>query len=489
VGILACFPLALPLVRTLPVEESAQAQRAPSWFVVVIGVTLAVLATLALHLMPPEGDQFFIAWPHGGAVLMIDAYTLWATALLGGALAVGAWVPAARRSAPEAVIPSLLVLALTWFSLLMLYSVNLRGTRFWWLALTAGVIGGWVLLYRPRWNWQELEVPLVLALAGLLGAIGLGWLSAMAPHDTLTKIWSALLFTSPISTNSALLLIVLGWLGPAVYLPWWCWMRREEQAMIWLPSALLFTLVGCFTLIHLLFLAFPAENPSLSNMAHLEHLFLIKRLLGWMLIWGFMALLTGAGWLGYTAFIKPQQETGALRPLALVAAGMLLLGFSIGLQSPWQQQGIIGLLWLQLTWTGTVVIWLSAGALLPALALQERGERGIVLAALWISLAALVALPPGPGFYGLAALWEAMGQFDAPRVLVVLALLVSGLSAGFMLPRWALRQYARLPRPGVGWGIIGPFAVAFVLVACGLLAPRLGPVMNLIRESLLQTVN
>ena len=485
-GILACFPLLRALARQLPADEYAQAQRAPAWFIVVIGATLALLALLALHEMPPGGDQFFIAWPHGGAMLMIDAYTLWATALLGGALAVGAWVPAARRSAPEAVAPAVLVLALTWFALLMLYSANLRGTLCWWLALIAGVIGAWVMLYRPRWNWLEFEVPLVLALAGLLGAIGLGWLSAMAPQDVLTRIWSALLFTSPKSTNIAILFLVLGWLGPAVYLPWWCWMRREEQAVIWLPAALVLTLAGNLTLVHVLFLAFPAENPFFSNLAHIEHLFLIKRLLGWMLAWGLMALLVGAGWLSYTAMTKRGREPMALRPLALVAAGVMLLGVSTGLQAA---QGIAGLLWLQLTWACTMVVWLSAGALLPALTLEEGGERGILLTALWLSLAAIVALPPTPGFLGCAALWAAMLQLGVPQPLVVISLIAGGLSAAVILPRWALGQRALVPRPGAGWGIIGPFTLAFALIACGFLAPRFDPLLSLIRQSLLQTIN
>ena len=49
---------------------------------------------------------------------------------------------------------------------------------------------------------------------------------------------------------------------------------------------------------------------------------------------------------------------------------------------------------MQLTWVGFTAIWLSSAGLLPVLAMRERVERQIVQAALWVALAALLAVPP-----------------------------------------------------------------------------------------------
>ncbi len=488
-GILLLYPFVLNYARKLPPHEYAQALRAPAWFTVAIGGGIALCALWALRLMmqPQQGDQIFIGLPHRDPLLLIDAYTLWGSALLGAALAIGGWVPAARRSlVSSAFIPYPLVLLLAWCALLTLASAQYLFTLLCWLVLLAGVTGLWYALFRPRRRWQDLEVALVLALAAVLGSAGLLWLHGLAHGDTLVNAWSFLLSASPKYTNAAILLLTLGWLGPAVYLPWWMWMRREELAAVWLPAVLLVCVVGHVTLVHLLYLSFPAASEVFLRSTGTEQLFLIKRILGWVLAWGVLALLVGGGWLAYTVAMKHETHRGSLRPLMLVAAGLMLLGLSVGVLSP-HQQGAAGLLWLQLTWVGTLCIWLVAGSVLAALSPTEQSERTTVLTACWMALAALVALPPGPGYRGLAALWQPMQQLGVPRALVVCTLVVTGLCAVLLLPRWAADQTSPTPRAGATWGIIGPFALAFLLLALGLFGDYLTPVLALLRTSLQQS--
>lgn len=485
--VLMCYPLALALIRRLPAHEYEQAVRAPAWLAVITGAGLLLLSILALARMPLDGEQVFIGFPSSSPLLMVDAYTLWASALLGAVLAVAAWVPAARRSlVPHSIWPFIVILLLTWTALLMLCGVHLKITLLGWLALLGGVIGLWAFLFRPQGRWHQLEPALVLLLAGILGGSGLLWLLQLAHGDILTNLWSNLLSASPRATNGLVLLLALGWLGPAVYLPWWLWTRRDEQAMVFLPAALLLAVVGPLTLVHVLFLSFPVSGTELTQLVpEAKPLFLVRNVLGWLLAWGLLALLTGAGWLACLVVQYRKAHPGLLRPLVLVSTGLLLLGIAGGLLGQ-RGNGLLGMLWLQLAWVGSLGIWPAANGLLPALTRNERGERATVLLSCWLALAALVAVPWLPGYRGLAALWGVLSQAAMPPGLIVFALIVTALSAGYLLPRWAATQQADTPHPGVGWGIIAPFAMAFCLVACGLLASQFHTLFALIRQSLLQ---
>ena len=87
---------------------------------------------------------------------MVDAYTLWGSALLGSVLLVTAWVPAARRSlVPRSAGPFIIILSLTWAALIMLFGVQLPVILVGWLAVLAGVIGLWCFLYRPWRQWRQ----------------------------------------------------------------------------------------------------------------------------------------------------------------------------------------------------------------------------------------------------------------------------------------------------------------------------------------------
>ena len=482
---LAVFPLALKLLRGLPPEEYAQLLRAPAWFTVVIGGSLSVLSLLALGAMSPAGgDQVYP--PVLGLPVMVDAYALWSDAIFGAALAVGVWVPAARRSAGGAALwPYPIILLLAWLAQVMLFSFHFSVTLASWLLLLAGAAGLWLLLFRPCRQWRELEMPAALCLVAVLGCCGLLWLNGLAHGHSLSNAYSLLLTADPRATNGAVLLLVLGLLGPSVYLPWWIWARREEQAMIWLPAVLLISVSAQSGFIRLLSLAFPPAQAELWIAAHMTPLFLIDRTLGWMTAWGLLALLAGGGWLAFHAVMRTAPKIARLRPLALVSAGVLLLGISVGVQGQ-QQGGLTGLLWLQLTWVGVTCVWLAAGGMLSALAPSEQAERTTVQIACWLSLLVLMAIPPGPAYRGLAALWEPMKQLSVPRTLVVFALVVAGLSAGSSLPRWFAQQAIPVPRSGAAWGIIGPFVFAFLLVTLGLLGWHLSPLLEIIGRSLQQ---
>jgi len=486
---LAIFPLVLKMLRGIPAEEYAQTLRAPAWFAVVIGGSLSVLSLAALGGMSPPagGDQVFVGLPFTKTLLLIDAYTLWSNAIFGAVLAVGAWVPAARRSG-VASSPFLFsaVMLLAWLAQLMLFSSRLSLTLACWLLLLIGVAVLWFVLFRPRWRWHDLEVPLVLCFVAILGCCGLVWLNRLAHGDSLVNAWSLLSIADPRATNGVVLLLVLGLLGPSVYLTWWIWARRDEQAMLWLSAVLLLGAVAQSTFVHIIFLAFPPVSQALATASHLSsQFFLIDRTLGWMTAWGLLALLAGSGWLAYYAIMRSTPRVERLRPLALVAAGVLLLGISVGLQGQ-QHGGITGLLWLQLTWMGITSVWLAAGGMLSALSPAEQSERTTVKIACWLSLLVLMAIPPGPVYHGLAALWEPMKALNVPGMLVVFTLVIAGLSVAAVLPRWFAQQVVLTPRPGAAWGIIGPFLLAFLLITLGMFGWHLAPLMETIGHSLQQ---
>jgi len=482
---LALFPLVLRKLPGLPPDEYTQALRAPAWFTVVIGGSLSALSLSALSAMslPAGGDRVFTSVL--GLPIMVDAYALWSNAILGAALAVGAWVPAARRSImPSPLFPYPIVLLLAWLAQIMLFSFHYSVILCGWLLLLAGVAGLWFMLFRPR-RRRDLELPLALALVVLLSAIGLLWLNGLAHRDSLMNAWSILSVADPRATNGIVLLLALGLLGPSIYLSWWLWPRRDERTMVWLPAVLPASVAAQSAFIHVLYLTFPPAGEELQRAAGVAPFFLIDRALGWITSWGLLALLAGSGWLVFHAVMRSAPKVGRLRPLALVAAGVLLLGISVGVQSQ-QQGGISGLLWLQLSWMGITCVWLASGGMLSALATAEQSERTMVQIACWMSLLVLMAIPPGPVYRGLAALWEPMKELSVPRVLVAFTLVVAGLSAGFALPRWFAQQAAPTPRAGAAWGIIGPFLLAFLLVALGVFGWLMSPLLDVIGHSLRQ---
>lgn len=485
--ILAVYPLALRSLRSLPLDEYAQAARAPAWFTVIIGGTQAVLSLWVLGALH-AGDQIFVGRLDTGALLMADAYTLWGSVVLGAALAVGAWVPAARRSVTApALFPFPLFLLLAWLAQLMLFSINFSLTLASWLLLLAGVAGAWWALFRPRRQWRELEVPLVLVFVALVGMAGMLWLQRMSHGELLPNAYSFLSAASPQATNATVLLLVLAWLGPAIYLPWWLWSRRDEPSMIWLPAMLSLCVTAQFTLVHILYLAFPPASPDLTRSTQITPLFLMERTLSWMTAWGLLALLIGSGWLAYHLIMRQPISVNRLRPLALVCGGILLLGISVGLQGQ-KHGGITGLFWLQLTWVGMVCTWLAAGGMLSVLAATEQTERTTLQVACWLVVIMLMAIPPGPGFRGLAAMWKPMHDLSLPRVLVAFTLVVTGLCVGVAMPRWFAQQHVSSPRPGAAWGIIGPFLLAFLLLTLSLFGGQLSPLLANISRSLQQTM-
>ena len=457
---LGVFAASLIPLRKIPAHEYQQLVRAPAWIVVVTGGGLLVLSLLALGQMGGQGAQIFVGGRHA-ALLMIDAYSLWGSALLGMVLAVTAWAPAARRSLlPRAVPYFLTVLLLTWLALLLLFSQQLGLSLFSWLLLLAGVMVFCAVLFRPGWHWEQLEVFLVLALAGLLGGIGLVWLHTLAKGSMVTNMWTVLLSSPPHATNAAMLLIAIGWIGPAIYLPWWLWVRREEEAAVWLPAAMLLAVAGVLASVRLIFFLFPAGGGNFSQIPGVEHLFLIRQILGWLLAWGVVALLVGAGLQTYFAIRRRYDAVGLFRPLVLVASGMLLLGIAGGIlgmadeQLGHRTEAITGLIWTLLTWSGMITVWLVIGLLLPMLtAKQEGAERTTLQVSLWLTMASLVAIPPSSGFHALASFWVIWGQHGTPPILVLTALLLTLAGVIMLLPRWSRRQVAEEPHPGAGWGL------------------------------------
>ena len=493
-GMLGLFAVLLRPLRKIPAHEYEQLVRAPAWLVTMIGVGITLLSLVALVQVARGDAQVFYGSTRGVTLLMGDAYTFWGSALLGAVLATAAWAPAARRTlVPRALPYFLLLLLLTWCALLLLFSVQLPLTVLSWLLLLGGVVVLWAWLYHPPWRWEFMEVPVVLGLAGVLGCLGLSRLHAMAPSADLSGLWNVLLASSASSMHLALLLVLLGWLGPAVYLPWWVWRRSEEVTLIWTPAALLLAVSGVLALIRLVFFAFPVGGGGvLAQLPGVDQLTLIKRLISWVAGWGIIALLLSAGWLVVNVGRWRRAAWGVLQPLPLAAAGLLLLGLAAGLfglvaeVGPRRDQALNGLLWLLPTWAGALVICLTAGSLLSALTLRERTERRVLQASVWGALAALVALPPSSGFRGVLAdypTWRIAGM--SPR-LVLLLLVLLAIGAGLQLPAWCRRRVAETPRAGTGWGIIAPFLFALLLVTGGLLAGPLSPLFTLIRQSLLQ---
>jgi len=483
--ILACYPLLLRLIKLLPPEEYTQAVRAPAWLVVAVGSGLTAVAVFILAHWTPGTQPFFISMTPAHPQFMADAYTSWGIALLGAGVAVAAWVPAARRSlVPFAIPPFLVTLLLLWLAVLMLCALHIEMVWGCWVVGLMGAAGLWGYLVRPRLQWRTLEPVLVLALAILLGTIGLFWLHTLIGNDTLDTAWHDILAASPQAVSGALVLVLLGLVGPAFYLPWILWTQREEAAVAWLPAGLLTALIGPLTFVRLIFFAFPARSTVLLQLMDNTPWLFMARMQGWLLAWGMLALLLSAGWLAWRALHRA-EDGESLQALVLLPPGLLLLGLAGGLAAP-QGSGIVGLLWCQLTWAGSATIWFAGNGLLPALAARERGERTVVLLALLLALAALVAVPGTTGFRGLALLWSTLLQAQVPGLLLIASLLVTAGSVAVLLPRWFAGLTAPAPHPGAGWGIIGPFLVAIVLTLCGLFAWRLDPLLEAIRASLLQ---
>ncbi|MHB9131263.1 MAG: hypothetical protein ACYDBB_09265 [Armatimonadota bacterium] len=484
---LAVFTLALRPLRNIPAHEYAQAVRAPAWFTVLIGSGIFLLSAFILvGLLSSDEQQFFVNWPLRDPWMMVDAYTLWGSALLGAVLAVSAWVPAARRSLGErSALPNLLMLVLAWLALVMLNGLRFNVILIAWWLLLLGTVGFGGVLFRHDWRRRYLDLLSILALAAVLGSIGLLWLNALAHGEWVTGMWSSLLSAPPKATNGATLLLLLGWCGPAMFIPWWLWARREEEAMTWLPAALMLSVVGMLTPVRLLFFAYPGGVGGLVRLPGLEHLFLVRNLLNWLTAWGVLAILVGAGWLAYDTIRRRQVNLESLRPLSLVAGGLLLVGMGAGFLAQ-QFAGVAGLLWMQVMWAGVITIWLAGGGLLSALTSNERGERMTVQIALYLALATLVAVPFTPGYWGMANLWRQLQQSGLPRGLLIVALVITAICGAWLLPRWAQHQQSPVPRQGSGWGILGPFAFAFAVIALGLFAPYLAPLFTVIHKSLLQ---
>jgi hypothetical protein len=266
-GLLALFALVLRPLRVIPAQEYEQLTRVPAWLTVTIGCSIVCLAIIAISQMLPRGAQVFIGFPGHKAIFMVDGFTLWASAILGMVFATAAWVPAARRCLiPRAFPLFFMTLILAWFSLLALFSIQLGTLYINWLFLLAGMIVLWTLLLRPGWRWEQLEVMIILALFGVLGSIGFIWLHALVQGSDITNMWSVLLASSPRATNSAMLFVIIGCLGPAVYLPWWLWTRRSDEAAVWFPSAMLVMVTGVLVLIRLLFFLFPAGGGDFAQL-------------------------------------------------------------------------------------------------------------------------------------------------------------------------------------------------------------------------------
>ena len=327
-AVLTLLPFVLAILKRASQEEYDQAVRAPMWLIVLVGAGLVGLGGFALAHWTKETWPLYLGLNMARPALMVDAYTLWATMLLGAVLAVGAWVPGARRSlVPQTLWPAFVTLCLAWLALLMLHSLSLALLLGCWLAILAGGIALWWVLLRPRLQFAALEVALVLTLAGVLSAIGLLWLRGLVSGNTLDHAWSQVINAPPRAISAALLCTLVGLVGPAFYLPWWLWTRREEEAMVWMPTALLIAVAGPLTLVRLLYFAFPARSATLQQLTGTDQLEFITRLLWWMETWGMLAVCVGAGWLVWLV-VRRRESAEGLRPLALIAPGLLLV--SIG---------------------------------------------------------------------------------------------------------------------------------------------------------------
>ena len=495
-GMLGVFALLLKPLRVLPQHEYDQLVRVPAWFVVVIGFGISLLSCVACAQVSAGALQLFVGGGRDSApLLMVDMYALWGSMLLGLVMAVSGWVPAARRSLAHRALPYCVMLLMAcWLALLMLFSISLAISLICWLLLLGLVLCMWAMMFRPDWRWVQIEILVLLALAAVCGVFGLLLLRTLIHHAELSGMWSILLTAPPRVTHSALLLIILGWLGPAVYLPWSVWQRQEEKAMVWIPGVLLLTCASVLALIRLLFFALPPGGEAIAiQMPGSEYLLLIALLLRWMLAWGFLALLLGAAWLAYLVVRKRQNQAYVLRPLTIVVAGLLLSGIAgsmLGQIGPFpldRANALNGVFWIVPLWIGSITTWLAGKNLLPTLAVEERVERRAILVALWMMLAMLAAFPLTAGFQALRALWSPWKLYGFRPELLLMLLLLSVVSFVLLLLPWSREHVAPVARVGAGWGSIGPLFFALVLLVYGIFAMPHSPLLLLLRQSLLQT--
>lgn len=492
-GVLMIFSAILPALRRLPTDEYEQLFRAPAWLVVAIGGGMVLLSALGLSQMGERGSTAYFGWEVGKPLLMVDAYTLYGSALMGMVLSVSAWTPAARRSLlAHAQRNFILVLVTIWFALIMMLSIRIPVSITCFLLMVAGCLLLWTLLCRPRWHWEQMEFFFIFLFATVLTSLGLFWLLKLAHGSDMLAMWSVLLSQSPQLVNSAVIFIIIGWLGLAVYLPWWIWGRREESALILLPMILAIAIVCVLSLVRVIFLLFPAGGDDVTRLPGVENIFLIERIIGWLFFWGILAILMGSCWLCVLSIRQRIKEFIHLKPLSLVISGVLLLTLAGGLAGQFagnlaqRDIAMTGMLWGILAWCGITTIWLTAGNLFNVMTLREQGERMTLTVACWIALVTLLGIPPTVGFYQYVSLWRTWQHEGSLPLLVGILLLIAVLSVSIRLPGWIKSQIATLPREGVTWGVIGPFAFAMLLVFVGLLNGSFNSLIIVIRLSLLQ---
>ena len=221
----------------------------------------------------------------------------------------------------------------------------------------------------------------IFLFATVLTSLGLFWLLKLAHGSDMLAMWSVLLSQSPQLVNSAVIFIIIGWLGLAVYLPWWIWGRREESALILLPMILAIAIVCVLSLVRVIFLLFPAGGDDVTRLPGVENIFLIERIIGWLFFWGILAILMGSCWLCVLSIRQRIKEFIHLKPLSLVISGVLLLTLAGGLAGQFagnlaqRDIAMTGMLWGILAWCGITTIWLTAGNLFNVMTLREQGER------------------------------------------------------------------------------------------------------------------
>ncbi len=481
-GALIIYALSIRALRRLPEHEYQQAVRAPAWFAVAIGLGISVLSLAAL---PGIIEPIFIgSQQQQFPLLRADSYSCWGTALLGLTLALLSWVPAARRSlVPNTILPFGIIFIITFLAELLLFSINQPLTLCCWLLLSVGVYLFWWYICRPDWRWRDVEISLVLLLCAVLGMVGLWWLMRITNGAPLTNLWQVLLNSSVGASSAALLMVMLGMLCPAVYLPWWLWLRREDARMVWQPAAGILALTGVLTLVRLVCFTFPGSELQALPNVNIDQLYLLNKVLVWLAGWGMLAVYGGVIWQVYLAIVarKRRISLAYLHPLALVLGGMLLLGLAAGFQAhggAGVKDNISGILWTQFAWLSAMLVWLAGGGILPALTLKERSERVVVIVSMIVALASLCAVPLTPGFIALKSHWPIL---YAPW-LVVVALGLMAIAVGFTLPRWLAHQTTPSLRDGAGWGIFPAFIGAALLLAAALFAT---PLIDIVRQSLL----
>lgn len=477
-GTLALYALALLPLKYIPKHEYEQAVRAPIWLAVLVSGCLPVLALLALGQAPADGSPALAGWPQGPALLRADGFSLWGAAVIGAGVATAAWAPAARRTlGARSLVPALLVLILLQCALLLLFGRWLDQLLGAWLGSLLGAALLWAWLARPR-GWEDCEPLAALAVAAICGWIGLAWLQHLGRNAPLSDAWSTIIIAPPRAINGAIFFCMLGWLLPAVYLPWWLGKRRDDAAAAWAPAALCLAVIGPLALMRLYWAFFPtlvgALPPEVRSLTH--------NLLIWLQAWGVLALITGAGWLAYAGWRWRAQPLVALRPLALTAAGVMLLGLAPCMQAQ-SATGVAAFLWCYLAWVGHLSQFHAVGAMLDALTPSRVAERRVLAAGAWVGLGWLLVA----ALIGVIAGWNDFAAAGAPRPLILLALGAAVAAAAWLLPRWLRDRYATVPYPGAGWGILAPFSLALLLLAALLFAPRLAPLLALIHRGLLPT--